>query len=114
MRISDFSSDVCSSDLLICRDELPQPSFRSFRDETFHDFNALKQRSLFQFITDYPGFYLLVFVHDMEFVKHLVVVIRYAVQDRKSVVSGKRVSGRVDFGGRSIVKTKKNTQHTKK
>src|SRR3546814_15547686 len=31
--------------------------------------------------------------------------------DRKSVVSGKSVSVRVDLGGRSIIK-KKNTQHT--
>src|SRR3546814_8485071 len=31
-------------------------------------------------MTNCPGFYLLVFVHDMEFVKHLVVVIPYAVQ----------------------------------
>src|SRR3546814_14415596 len=33
--------------------------------------------------------------------------------DRKSVVSGKRVSVRVDLGGRRNIKKKKNTQTTK-
>src|SRR3546814_17861174 len=33
-------------------------------------------------------------------------------QDRKSVVSGKSVSVRVDLGGRRIIKTKKNHKHT--
>src|SRR3546814_11434675 len=33
-------------------------------------------------------------------------------QDRKSVVEGKRVSVRVDLGGRRILKTKKIKQHT--
>src|SRR3546814_12065311 len=32
-------------------------------------------------------------------------------RDRKSVVEGKSVSVRVDLGGRRIIKTKKNTQH---
>src|SRR3546814_16516799 len=43
------------------------------------------------------------------------VVSPFAVtwRDRKSVVSGKSVSGRVDLGGRRIIKTKKN-KNTKK
>src|SRR3546814_17959232 len=86
MRISDWSSDVCSSDLfgrrrlgpsMVDRGEPAQPGFT----EQGH-VDAESQRAK-------PG-----------------------IGDRKSVVSGKSVSVRVDLGGRRIIKKKnKHKKH---
>src|SRR3546814_18986071 len=43
-------------------------------------------------------------------IQHLEMT-RDIAQDRKSVVSGKSVSGRVDLGGRRIIKKKINTTY---
>src|SRR3546814_18145711 len=99
MRISDWSSDVCASDLLgvgaclkrcaLYRSPTPTP--------------PLKGRGLFRHdpIRPCPG-------------RH-----RTARRDRKRVVKGKSVSVRVDLGGRRIIQKKKNdnkytTDHTLK
>src|SRR3546814_15154255 len=81
MRISDWSSDVCSSDLgphrdmpvLVGKARLAQPQARRVDDgrDRRHD-TAL------------------------------------SAPDRKSVVSGKSVSVRVDLGGRRIIKKKQS------
>src|SRR3546814_13613824 len=83
MRISDWSSDVCSSDLL----------------------DTAEQRLMLQF---------LVAEAHQRFQRGLVAqpIITADLQhlgvdeDRKSVVSGKSVSVRVDLGGRRIIKKK--------
>src|SRR3546814_8566353 len=73
MRISDWSSDVCSSDLL--EHPVPDPALCPAAEAPVHIL---------------------------------------PVADRKSVVSGKSVSVRVDLGGRRIIKKKNNQQNTHK
>src|SRR3546814_15945189 len=73
MRISDWSSDVCSSDLF---------EAMGLRVDEF----AIDEAK----IKDHPGY--------------SPSIVSY--EDRKSVVSGKSVSVRVDLGGRRIIKKK--------
>src|SRR3546814_15068076 len=109
LRISDWSSDVCSSDLSLpayrpmewplllhgsgrcsrlhaaCQSQAAGRGFRRRRDG--HGTSGNDPRlELCEGQSD-----------------------RDARPDRKSVVSGKRVSVRVDVGGRRIIKTKKTT-----
>src|SRR3546814_9418898 len=91
MRISDWSSDVCSSDLSARRVRPGRVvlAFRRAQAEcrtALADPDALPQRQ-----SDKAGN-------------------RRDQEDRKSVVSGKSVSVRVDLGGRRIIKKKKNIQ----
>src|SRR3546814_11621695 len=96
MRISDWSSDVCSSDLNLARyiRELDRPCAVARNDAvTLADIARLAP-------------------------SHIIVSpgpctpkeagISNAVIDRKSVVSGKSVSVRVDLGGCRILKKKNN------
>src|SRR3546814_19416771 len=87
MRISDWSSDVCSSDLVVAAIEVHERIARAF----LHDV-ARPNEALF-IIQSGRGFGLFEI-------------------DRKSVVSGKSVSVRVDLGGRRIIK--KNRLHSNK
>src|SRR3546814_11528443 len=80
VRISDWSSDVCSSDLI----------FPDGYDST----------KMFWFVdgkTAYGGR------------AALLPLLLSILKDRKSVVSGKSVSVRVDLGGRCIINKKKQT-----
>src|SRR3546814_11978200 len=96
MRISDWSSDVCSSDLPVALDQMINGAFTAklafeqaelVKNERF----AGKSRMKRQKIVNRP---------------------RCAVEagegDRKSVVEGKSVSVRVDLGGGRLIKKKKN------
>src|SRR3546814_15422334 len=88
MRISDWSSDVCSSDL--------------FNAELY---GLLGQRRLAREGGRLSG------LPDRLPSIHLTALFPHATkQDRKSVVSGKSVSVRVDLGGRRIIKKKKVTK----
>src|SRR3546814_11945678 len=83
MRISDWSSDVCSSDLLAVVQLEAEPRRRDDRKVP-----ARVGRDGLQVPVHHPG--------------------RLPrAEDRKSVVSGKSVSVRVDLGGRRIIKKKK-------
>src|SRR3546814_18398625 len=84
MRISDWSSDVCSSDLVVLHPEV-DPERAPFEPAAAAHGEVRRLR--------HPG--------DAE---HALV----EPGDRKSVVSGKRVSVRVDLGGRRIIKKKTN------
>src|SRR3546814_20729861 len=89
MRISDWSSDVCSSDLRtsIFRSSNP-PSKRTLRSCNTHNSLTCKGGGISPISS------------------------RNSVPpDRKSVVSGKSVSVRVDLGGRRIIK-KKHSKYT--
>src|SRR3546814_10215829 len=78
MRISDWSSDVCSSDLLPWRRGLVTGA------GTHHGLDRQ-----------------VVLVGELE-----IALVVGRNRDRKSVVSGKSVSVRVDLGGRRIIKKK--------
>src|SRR3546814_15060278 len=96
MRISDWSSDVCSSDLLSRLRRLRTLGCRTLRCRRLqHRLGhrcrggcGFSGRSLDRDLNG-PGF-------DRQ-------------EDRKSVVSGKSVSVRVDLGGRRIIKKKTQT-----
>src|SRR3546814_11895441 len=101
MRISDWSSDVCSSDLRLKEPyngatvviTHHAPSLRSLQDNPHvggHMDAAYANRWEHRMGSDRANLW---------------------VQDRKSVVSGKRVSVRVDIGGRSIIKKKNIPQN---
>src|SRR3546814_12947682 len=111
MRISDWSSDVCSSDLpsgsyIRVRSGLPPaPIVRSLALGVV----ALTLVWIFglffierQDVSEYFRWYV---VH--YWVEGVWEVIHIALVDRKSVVSGKSVSVRVDLGGRRSIKKKK-------
>src|SRR3546814_14442344 len=96
MRISDWSSDVCSSDLAFRRLGL---SLRvGGLDAGFHGSLMIEDRS-----AEIPRQW-------RPQLRHIAIAGRRAAQriggrariglDRKSVGEGKRVSGRVDLGGR--------------
>src|SRR3546814_20306814 len=120
MRISDWSSDVCSSDLRTARragDRLPgqaaggDPRHRRDRARQlrisgldredrqrlqFEDLDAVRRGD------DRPGDSRLAGVHRLRAVEG-----RGDLLDRKSVVEGKSVSVRVDLVGRRIIQKKK-------
>src|SRR3546814_11559268 len=101
MRISDWSSDVCSSDLnpqVVARskESLLSPSWSpDGRKIAYVSFESGNSAVYVQDIT--TGSRQLVASHP---------------RDRKSVVSGKSVSVRVDLGVRRILKKKNTTQRT--
>src|SRR3546814_15349953 len=98
MRISDWSSDVCSSDLhRLCRIGRwaviadPRRQRRSGGDRHPIDHRAAPAEA------DHAD---------------LAVALAHAERpDRKSVVAGKSVSVRVDLGGRRIIKKTKTHPH---
>src|SRR3546814_16240178 len=95
MRISDWSSDVCSSDLLFLTLRKLETRLLGLASEL--DFVDLE---------DLRGF-----LHLLRIVVASVVqlLLEVAEADRKSVVSGKSVSVRVDLGGRRLIKQIKST-----
>src|SRR3546814_12968794 len=114
MRISDWSSDLCSSDLS------PRTPGRGGTRLYVRRTIAAPQPSAFPYAQvqgssgDRPSSPL-IYKHGVHF--RTMPLQMLAVQsradcannvDRKSVVSGKSVAVRVDLGGRSIIKKKKN------
>src|SRR3546814_15559848 len=103
MRISDWSSDVCSSDLQV---DLPTEILldtnpRARRRATLRVGRGGHQRPDQRAQVPHGGM-----VADPQ--RDGVV---YPGEDRKSVVSGKSVSVRVDLGGRRIIKKKKRSTY---
>src|SRR3546814_16283085 len=109
MRISDWSSDVCSSDLLLFSrggtdDGIRATLARADRSERGDVFGLDRECvSLLRFIA--PDFH-----RRQRRTSGLHVAQPEA--DRKSVGSGKSVSESVDLGGRRIIQTKKNNKYT--
>src|SRR3546814_20464309 len=91
MRISDWSSDVCSSDLnSVQRTRLGRNVFVEWGlGVSWYSFKFQEDNILMQ--------------------KDELGVLFMSDEDRKSVVSGKSVSVRVDLGGRCLIKKKRNT-----
>src|SRR3546814_15785186 len=103
MRISDWSSDVCSSDLapvvVGARSALflPYPDLGVIVVDEEHE-SAFKQEDGVTY-----------HARDMAVVRaQLGGIPAVLVSDRQSVVSGKSVSVRVDLGVRRIITTKKH------
>src|SRR3546814_12470911 len=93
MRISDWSSDVCSSDLNPPRPTAPRhPGQHAWRG------SAMSHRPAGVGLRHIPG-------------RAVAYMVAAVALDRKSVVSGKSVSVRVDLGGRRIIQ-KKNTMRS--
>src|SRR3546814_12518443 len=111
MRISDWSSDVCSSDLM-------GVSYVTLTGE--YVFSKLPYPLLSLHLGNQTPFFAHVTYNLMdygEFVSDRYAALHYSHHfegfllnriDRKSVVEGKRVSVRVVNGGRRIIKKKKN------
>src|SRR3546814_5305486 len=95
VRISDWSSDVCSSDL-IC-DVVPGPVSAEVA-ATDHATMLAEGRRLAKIAPNVAV--------KVPLTRDGLRTCR-ALADRKSVVSGKSVSVRVDLGGRRIIKKKK-------
>src|SRR3546814_11682527 len=102
MRISDWSSDVCSSDLTA-----RSPSFASIH--TGRANHSIPARSISRStcrglgakLIGSPSVLRKTISPDRAWSKNRIA------SDRKSVVAGKSVSVRVDIGGRRIIKKKK-------
>src|SRR3546814_11173433 len=94
MRISDWSSDVCSSDLVAQPVDCPPSHARNTRNRTGAG-SAVRAFHLRR--------------HD----RRLCAPRRLRYADRKSVVTGKSVSVRVDPGGRRIITKKINYTSTR-
>src|SRR3546814_14639787 len=91
MRISDWSSDVCSSDLRLCKVRIllvGAPAYFERHGRPRHPRDLAEHRAL-QYAYSRSG---------------------TSWRDRKSVEKGKRVSVRVDSGGRRSNKKKKSIE----
>src|SRR3546814_20459423 len=113
MRISDWSSDVCSSDLTLMMGHGYDPMLSEgalkppiFLTSTFVFENAAAGKRHFEGVTGKRpgGAEGLVY---SRFNGPNQEILEDRLGDRKRVVSGKSVSGRVDLGGRRIIKKKK-------
>src|SRR3546814_20799905 len=101
MRISDWSSDVCSSDLTHGRRHALEVAHRA---QANVEVQLLAQSDVQG--TDAPAHgcgQRPLDGHD---------VVAHGIQDRKSVLEGKSVSLRVDLGGRRKIKKKKHKKKT--
>src|SRR3546814_11281117 len=107
MRISDWSSDVCAEDDLEW-EKLAKSSGASSRDEILADIGLGKRLAAVVARRFAPENAILATtaaaVDEITSTANAPILIHgnagQAVQDRKSVVSGKSVSVRVDLGGR--------------
>src|SRR3546814_13795235 len=119
MRISDWSSDVCSSDLstrewrAVASAAAPSPFARAIRTRIPHAAENVMSIAAINSRNQFKG--NIVAIHRAPVVSEIEVetpsgilsAIVTTSSDRKSVVSGKSVSVRVDLGGRRIYKKKK-------
>src|SRR3546814_20626862 len=101
MRISDWSSDVCSSDLLtqqaFPRRHIGQGKRIEGAPDTLQRRLNMRQRAAQR-----------IGAGDlMRLQPRPIEVLQLQMQDRKSVVEGKSVSVRVDLGGRRIIQKQK-------
>src|SRR3546814_20281325 len=101
MRISDWSSDVCSSDLAQCS------RFMLRRRVSAGGKDKINRRNSGAYIDANEEDALSAMDAEGEILSHDAALHNLDARDRKSVVSGKSVSVRVDLGGRRIIKKKK-------
>src|SRR3546814_19793842 len=118
MRISDWSSDVCSSDLAAGTTSKPTTSWPALaRLRAIGRPMLPRPRNPMRAIAASPIPAILVAFRPYRIPagagNPALPAAQAKVRDRKSVVSGKRVSVRVDLGGGRIIK-KKNIQNKQK
>src|SRR3546814_29110 len=103
MRISDWSSDVCSSDLhnTVQKDSILRLMKNTSDKKNYRRLLAVIQKSNGRTFEDIAK------EHGVS-IRTVQRWISAYLQDRKSVVQGKSVSVRVDIGGRRIIKKKNN------
>src|SRR3546814_15208354 len=112
MRISDWSSDVCSSDLP--NQQYVVSSQVNGKGATLKGVELAAQIPFSAFVSDGVISHFGVLANATFISSDADYTVQGpAVADRKSVVSGTRVSVRVDLGGRRIIK-KKNKNNNKK
>src|SRR3546814_17373685 len=106
MRISDWSSDVCSSDLM--RKELPRNGWcpRLVDPPCRYRNSDIRARGQWYACANPPASNRRFTMS--QHIKH------NSSGDRKSVVWGKSVSVRVDLGGRRIIKTKRTKRRIRR
>src|SRR3546814_16479591 len=126
MRSSDWSSDVCSSDLY--EPTTPLSGSKDYMHLKFAATEGIPKDVHFVLIESVAEHIIdTLYVQDDRIEAVEVKIVKLAIaeegeqigitmrRDRKSVVEGKRVSDRVDLGGRRIIKKKKNiTPHKPK
>src|SRR3546814_20160758 len=104
MRISDWSSDVCSSDLVILHRQVVADVALQHRDRRTLDRRIGLPQHAIEIGELIGGAEAAVDIGGGEAPRPVGLVVRIVgAGDRKSVVSGKSVSGRVDLGGRRIL-----------
>src|SRR3546814_19515182 len=117
MRISDWSSDVCSSDLEIWAFALRRGAERPLTPAYYFGLSlplylgwiaTTTLGAIFGGVLQDPARYGLDFAFTAVFLTLLVSLWK----DRKRVVEGKSVSVRVDLGGSRILNKKKNKTRT--
>src|SRR3546814_13446359 len=113
MRISDWSSDVCSSDLLQVNRFLERGAyiFQFVDHDAFgaHGFGDSGEALVVELSGDEAAIVEINLVFLFRAPLAIVEDQRGNRNDRKGVVEGKSWSGRVDLGGRSIIKKKNKT-----
>src|SRR3546814_10965309 len=113
MRISDWSSDVCSSDLLDSWIS-GRKAFQSQTRQNLPRFEVEDGRIKLNPLGDWTKTDLEAYFEEHKLPRHPLEAEGYLsigcepCTDRKSVVEGKSVSVRVDLGGRRIIKKKNN------
>src|SRR3546814_17953498 len=113
MRISDWSSDVCSSDLHDPSNQLGRRLVAGNEEKNEHLHGFIESQRLVAGLR-IGAFLRRLGEHSDEVIAGPVVSLATLLGeeiDRKSVVSGKSVSVRVALGGRRIIKKKTQT-HT--
>src|SRR3546814_13012924 len=110
MRLSDWSSDVCSSDLwpkpwkgvtLLALNSIAMPPVNCFTMASLRP--TILATSIFASLKQMPCW-----SNRWPMFQYWREESSSALEDRKSVVEGKRVSVRVDLGGRRIIYKKKH------
>src|SRR3546814_16115883 len=107
MRISDWSSDVCSSDLLDTKDF--QFLYAEGDDLVFMDKDSFEQINIGKDVVGEAHEFLqdgMEVVLELWDERPISVELPETNEDRKSVVQGKGVTVRVDSGGARIIKKK--------
>src|SRR3546814_19673231 len=111
MRISDWSSDVCSSDL--CRELAGEFFTKTATGVGILSVKEPESRLRARLIDNLSGHARLSEVAVAAFTIKAWNARRAGRTDRKSVVSGKSVSVRVDLGGGRVIKKKKSKREKK-